>query len=150
MNNSYFEYEIKITDDQLDFNGHLSNTEYVVWMQEVAYFHSVTNGMDVQDYLDLDAMFTIKSTCLKYSLPVFSGQTIIVKTKMEKVSKNKGLRSYKFVRKEDDKVVAFGESVFVYVDINTSKPKEFDQKTLDTFGITAAMRVERIIGYGDE
>ncbi len=117
-----FLYEVKVTENEIDFNNHLNNFYYVKWMQESGIEHSKANGITLETYKKIGATWFAKSHFIEYKAPAFLNDEIIVKTWISEIGKVKSIREYEFYRKKDNKLLAVAKTVWVFVDIITKKP----------------------------
>lgn len=112
---------IIVPESAIDENGHVNNIVYVSWMQEVAteHYRSI-GGMELQG---ANASWVVREHRIQYLLPVFKGEEIEMRTWISDLRKVRSRRSYEFVRRNDSKVVATGETDWVFVDTETGRPR---------------------------
>lgn len=113
-----YQYRLTVPDHAIDVNGHVSNIEYLRWMQEAAVSH-----MDVQECnkatLDAGATWVVRMHHLKYLRPAFGGEKIIVLTWVSNLNRFQCLRKYRIVRPHDKTLLVKGETEWVFVDAKT-------------------------------
>ena len=115
---SIFSYTITISQSVIDENGHVNNVAYVQWMQEAAIRHG-----EAVDYKPPEnASWFVREHHIKYFLPAFLGDEIEVRTWITDWRRVRLQRKFEFTRISDGKVVAQGETDFVYVDAKTGRP----------------------------
>ncbi|MDQ8180231.1 acyl-CoA thioesterase [Pelagicoccus sp. SDUM812005] len=128
-----FKHRIKVSSSHIDANRHVNNVVYVQWMQDIAYAHSKAVGYDAKRLDELGATWVIRSHFIKYHRPALEGQQLIVYTWPHEMRKASALRRYKFVRADDQMVVASGESDWVYIDRSNGHPMPIDDELRAAF-----------------
>lgn len=104
----------------LDGNGHVNNVEYVRWMQQAAVAHAEAVGCSSATR-EAGATWVVRSHHVEYLRPVFAGEELTVKTWVSTLRKTRSLRKYLFLR--GDEQVARGETLWVFVDATTGRPR---------------------------
>ena len=120
--NAVFQFEIQVSPQMVDVNRHVNNVAYVQWMQDAAVRHSAAAGCS-QMTAAMEATWVARTHHIEYLAPAFSGQTITAFTWVSNFRKVRSLRKYKFVRFEDNVVVAEGETDWVFVERATGRPR---------------------------
>lgn len=105
----------------IDDNGHVNNIVYVSWMQDVAteHYRSI-GGMELQGP---GAGWVVREHRIRYLLPAFEGEEIEMRTWIADFRKVRSQRNYEFVRRNDSKLIATGETDWVFVDVATGRPR---------------------------
>jgi acyl-CoA thioester hydrolase len=117
-----YKYDIKVTADMVDGNGHANNVAYIQWMQDAAIQHARASGC-TQASSSLGAIWIVQTHHVEYVRPTFAGDTITVLTWVSDFRKVRSLRKYKLVRNADQAVVAKAETDWVLVDAKTGRPQ---------------------------
>lgn len=141
-NSPIFTYSFTIPEDVIDENGHVNNVAYVQWMQDVAIRHgqqwlSDYNGYNLNETFVLhgNTTFVAREHRIEYLSPAFVGEELEVRTWLDKARRVRLHRRYEFIRKSDGKVVAKGETEWVYVDMKTGKPLAIPASILELFPV---------------
>lgn len=122
---------IRIPDNAIDENGHVNNVVYVQWMQDIAVEHYASiGGIEAQGP---DATWVVREHKIEYLLPAYAGEEIEIRTRVENVRRVRSLRKYEFVRKSDGKILVRGETDWVFVDVNTGRPRAVPEKVANIF-----------------
>jgi acyl-CoA thioester hydrolase len=129
----FFYYDIKVTENEIDFNNHLNNFYYVKWMQESGIEHSKANGITLKTYERLQATWFAKSHYIEYKAPAYLGDEIRVKTWISEIGKIKSKRKYEFYRISDNKLLATAETVWVFVDTKSGRPTPIKDEIKNSF-----------------
>lgn len=111
---------ITIPESVIDGHGHVNNVAYVRWMQDIAVEHyAALGGMEAQQ---LFGTWFVRKHEVEYLLPGKLGDRVEIRTWVENLQRVRSLRKYEFIRVEDGKTLARGETEWVFVDGNTGKP----------------------------
>ena len=137
-----FTYSFTVPESVIDENGHVNNVAYVQWMQDAAIRHGQErlagyNGYNLNTAFAINenATFVAHEHRIEYLLPTFSGEQIEVRTWLNEARRVRLHRRYEFIRTSDGKVVAKGETDWVYVDMNTGRPIAIPADILEIFRI---------------
>jgi acyl-CoA thioester hydrolase len=114
--------ELIVPPEAVDRNRHANNVAYVQWMQDAAIQHSTVTGC-TQMTEALGATWVARMHRIEYLSPAFAGDAITVLTWVADFRKVRSLRRYQFVRANDQKVLARGETDWVLVDAVTGRPR---------------------------
>jgi len=111
-----------VPEEAIDRNGHVNNVKYVQWMQDLAvqHWHTV-GGRAVNE--ENSATWVARSHHIEYLQPAFKGDNLEAVTWVSNMRKVRSLRKYAFRRIDDGKIVARGETDWVFVDVTTGRPK---------------------------
>jgi len=119
--NTPFYYEFRVTGDSIDQNGHVNNVVYIQWMQDVAVLHSEKCG-GTAAMQQFGATWVVRSHAIDYLSPAFADDLIIAETWVANFRKVRSLRKYKFIRISDGKILARGETDWVFVSVEKGRP----------------------------
>ena len=114
--------EILVPAEVVDRNRHVNNVAYVQWMQDAALQHSAATGCTRMTEA-IGATWVARMHRIEYLSPAFAGDVLTVLTWVADFRKVRSLRRYKFVRAADQKVLAQGETEWVFVDAATGRPR---------------------------
>ena len=117
-----YRLEILVSADVVDRNRHVNNVAYVQWMQDAAVRHSAATGCTRMTE-DIGATWVARMHRIEYLSPAFAGDVLALLTWVADLRKVRSLRRYKFVRAADQKVLAVGETHWVFVDASTGRPR---------------------------
>jgi acyl-CoA thioester hydrolase len=117
-----YRFEIIVPAEVVDGNRHVNNVAYVQWMQDAALRHSGATGCTRMTEA-VGATWVARMHRIEYLSPAFAGDAITVLTWVADFRKVRSLRRYKFVRAADQKVIAQGETDWVFIDVSTGRPR---------------------------
>ena len=119
-----FSYTFIVPQSAIDENGHVNNVAFVQWMQDAAAIHHP----QAIGYRPLEGTtWYAREHRIEYLLPAFLGEEIEVRTWISEIRRVRVRRQYEFLRKSDGKVIARGETDWVYVDAKTGRPISIPQ-----------------------
>jgi len=95
-------------------------------MQDIAVEHySSIGGISAQGPY---STWVVREHRVEYLSPAFEGEEIEIKTWVENIRRARSLRKYEFSRRSDGKVLARGETDWVFVDVNTGSPRAIPEE----------------------
>lgn len=109
-----FEQRLTVAPADIDINGHVNNLRYLEWCLAAAVGHSESVGWDYARYVQLGAMWIVRSHTIEYLRPAFDGDELVVRTWVAAMSKVSSRRKSQVVR-DDGTVLARGETLWVFV-----------------------------------
>ncbi len=112
--------EIVVEPGAMDSNAHVNNVEYVRWMQQAAIAHADAVGC-TRATAEAGASWVVRSHHIEYLRPAFAGEHLTILTWVSTVRRSSSLRKYRVVRGAE--LLARGETVWVFVDATTGKPR---------------------------
>jgi acyl-CoA thioester hydrolase len=121
---SPFTQSVTVAAADLDDFGHTNNVVYLSWLMRVAWAHSVSLGLSMDDYRRIGAGVVARKHELEYLAATFAGDELLLGTW---VAENDGRlsmwRGYQIVRPRDGKTVLRGRTHWVCIDMKTGKPR---------------------------
>jgi acyl-CoA thioester hydrolase len=124
--------DITVPAEVVDGNRHVNNVAYVKWMQDAALTHSAASGCTALTR-QLGATWVARTHHIEYLSPAFAGEHITVLTWVADFRKVRSLRRYRFVRAADEKVLAQGETDWVFVDSTSGRPRAITAEIKSAF-----------------
>jgi acyl-CoA thioester hydrolase len=132
MNQALYIHEITVGPAAIDANGHANNIEFVRWMQEAAVAHADAAGCTAATR-DAGATWVVRSHQIEYQRPAFAGDLLQVRTWVMDFRRAFSRRQYEFVRASDQQVLARGQTDWVFVDVNSGKPRSVPPEIVGMF-----------------
>jgi acyl-CoA thioester hydrolase len=127
-----FTVRFEVGRDSIDENGHVNNVEIVRWMQEAAVAHAeATGGMAATR--EAGATWVVRSHHVEYLRAIFEGDPVEVKTWVTTLGRSRSLRKYVFV--VGDNPVARGETLWVFVEAGTGRPRKIAPDVVAAFSL---------------
>jgi acyl-CoA thioester hydrolase len=75
----------------------------------------------------------VRAHRIEYLNPAFAGDLVEATTWVDKYNRIKANRRYRFLRKSDGKILAEGETVWVFIDVETGKPRTIPENVKNCF-----------------
>jgi acyl-CoA thioester hydrolase len=119
---SIYKFEIEATAKDVDQNNHVNNVVYIQWMQDAAIAHARDSGCTLASDA-AGAIWVARTHHIEYLLPAFVGDKITVLTWPSNFHRVRSLRKYKFIRAQDQAVIARAETDWVFVNAKTGRPQ---------------------------
>jgi acyl-CoA thioester hydrolase len=141
-----YRYELTVTEDVVDMNGHVNNLEYLRWMQYAAILHSESQGC-TKATMDIGATWLVRAHHVEYLRPAFTGEDIAILTWVSDFRRVQSLRKYKIIRIKDNAVLVEGETDWVFVDVQTGRLRSIPENVMAAFEILPKEREEEILKH---
>ncbi|APE26944.1 Thioesterase superfamily [Aurantiacibacter gangjinensis] len=123
-----FAIPIKILPDDIDFMGHVNNSRYLNWVQDVVLQH--WQKLAPAEEVASKAWVAIKHE-ITYRRPAFLDDDVIAETVLEKI---KGARSfYNTVIMRGEEVLAEVQSMWCCIDSETLRPARISREIAETY-----------------
>lgn len=116
----------------VDQNRHVNNVAYVQWMQDAALKHSAATGCTPMTEA-IGATWVARMHRIECLSPAFAGDVLTVLTWVADFRKVRSLRRYRFIRAADQKVIAQGETDWVFIDVSSGRPRGIPREITDLF-----------------
>ncbi|MDE1466147.1 acyl-CoA thioesterase [Aurantiacibacter sp. D1-12] len=126
-----FSIPIRILPEDIDFMGHVNNSRYLNWVQDVVLQH--WQKLAPAEEVASKAWVALKHE-ITYRKPAFLDDDVIAETVLEKIA---GARSfYNTVIKRGEEVLAEVQSMWCCIDSETLRPARIDRDVAEKhFGI---------------
>ncbi|HWR98080.1 MAG TPA: acyl-CoA thioesterase [Candidatus Methanoperedens sp.] len=132
-------HAIVVREDALDENGHVNNVRFVQWMQDAAMEHSDRGGCS-RLTKENGAIWVARSHAIEYLRPAFLDDRITVLTWVCNLRRVRSLRKYRFFRDADGALLARGETNWVFVDMQSGRPRNIPDAVAQTFALVPPER----------
>lgn len=121
---SPFVQAASVGPEHLDQFGHANNVQYLRWLEQVAWAHSISLGLGFDAYERLNAGCVARRHELDYLAATFAGDELLLGTWIAECDARLTMwRAYQIIRVGDGKTVLRGRTHWVCVDLKTGKPK---------------------------
>lgn len=131
-----YRHEFTVPESTVDMNGHVNNVVYVQWMQDVAVLHSdFVGGTGVMHATG--GTWVVHSHKVEYLSPAFANEELVALTWVVNFRLVRSVRRHKFFRKRDNKLLARGETEWVFVDAESGRPRMIPEEIIKLFPLVA-------------
>ncbi len=128
---------VQATEHDIDGNGHVNNIVYVQWMQDVAIAHSEAAGCTAATTA-AGCTWVARSHHIEYLRPAFAGDRILVHSWIIDATRTRSsTRRYRMVRESDGGVLAKGETLWVYIDTQSGRPRSIPPEVIGCFEVVS-------------
>jgi acyl-CoA thioester hydrolase len=132
--NPICQFDIPVTAEVVDRNGHVNNVAYIQWLQDAAIRHAQASGcMDATTAAG--AIWVVRTHQIEYLAPAFAGDTLTMQTWVVNFKKVRSLRRYKIIRAADQTIVARAETDWVFVNAKTGRPQTIPDEVKNTLPV---------------
>jgi acyl-CoA thioester hydrolase len=137
-------YEITADSNHIDSNQHINNIIYLQWMQDAAIEHVIKAGV-LEATKPLNVTWFAKKHTIEYIAQGFEGDQIKVITWVQELTAISTLRKYHIYRKADNKLLCKGETRWVMINTEKSKPKKIPKEIADLILVSFEDYIPKII-----
>ena len=131
-----YRFEIEVTAENVDRNGHVNNVVYIQWMQDAAVAHARSSGC-MRASRAVGATWVVRTHQIEYLSPAFAGDKLALLTWPSNFQRVRSLRKYKFIREKDQTTIARAETDWVFVNAKTGRPQSIPAEVRDTLPIVS-------------
>lgn len=128
-----FVFALRVSDDDVDEQGRVSNVTIVRWMSEAAFAHSAALGFDLARYRQLGAWFVVKRHEIDYHAAATAGDELVLYTWPSALKKVTAERRHHLVRRADGALIAAGLNVWAFIDAATGRPVRIPDEAREAF-----------------
>ncbi|MDX1346800.1 MAG: acyl-CoA thioesterase [Thiomicrorhabdus chilensis] len=129
-----FIWQHVVTADELDFLNHVNNKSYLVWMEQVAWKHSQSVGINHDTQKRLNRIMAVYENCMQYKASCYLGDELLIGTW---VGEQKGYclrtRNFQIIRPRDGKTVFTAQATYVCIDLKKHKPKPIPKAFIEPY-----------------
>lgn len=130
--------EVVVPPESIDVLGHVNNTEYLRFLERIAWQHTQTLGLGWDVYQRLNRAMVARRTEVDYLAPAYEGETLLVGTWIVENDQRLTLtRRYQIVRENDGLTLLRGRTKWVCVALDSGKPRRMPTEFLSGYQITA-------------
>ncbi len=130
-----YRHELHVPHWAIDANGHANNVEYVRWMQDAAIAHADSSGGTAAARAIWGTWFA-RNHFIEYLYPAKEGAKLVILTWIENTSRSTSFRRYRIFDQETSRLLARGETTWVFVNAQTGKPKSIPESVRTCFSPT--------------
>jgi len=143
---SVYTHAFSVPESAIDVNGHVSNIEYVRWMQDAATAHTASEGWTLERYRESRAVWVVRTHTIEYLRPAFAGDRLELHTWIASVRDCQSRRMYLVTRADKDRaLIARAETLWICVDPDTGRPRRVPEEFIIAFDLVADEAVARSI-----
>lgn len=128
-------FRTRVEAGDIDGLNHTNNAVYVNWCQQAAWAHSVTLGLDLQRYRELDRAMVITYSEFHYLQASQQGDEVAVATWIvDWDHKLTMARRFQVVRVADGATLLRAAMRFACIELSSGRPRRLPQAFIDGYG----------------
>ncbi|HDK7162784.1 TPA: acyl-CoA thioesterase [Clostridium botulinum] len=112
---------------ETDQMGVVHHSNYYPWFEMGRTEFTKATGMKYTDIENIGVMMPLTESCCKYIKPAKYEDEIIIETSIEKLTPVKIIFSYKVIKRENNELLAKGNTTQAFVDKNTFRVMNLKQ-----------------------
>jgi len=126
--------DLRITREHLGtVIEHVSNIEYVRWLDRAAELHADSLGYTRQFMLERQIMWFVARHEIDYLAECWLDDELVIATWVRDFHKVKSWRDYLIVRPRDGRVICRAATLWVLVDLASRRPRRIEPEMFDRF-----------------
>lgn len=130
-----FQSKFQASAEQIDELNHVNNAVYVQWMEDCAWQHSQSLGLDVKRYQELDRGMAIVRHEIDYLASAYLGEELCMGTWIVAPDNRLKMdRLFQLIRPADGATLLRARTTFVCVQLTTGRPKRMPEEFLTGYG----------------
>lgn len=130
--------EVVVAPESIDVLGHVNNTEYLRYMEKIAWQHTQVLGLGWDEYQRLNRCMVARRTEVDYLAPAFEGEQLLIGTWIVDNDQRISItRRYQIVRESDGVTLLRGRTKWVCVALDSGKPRRMPPEFLSGYRPTA-------------
>lgn len=130
--------EVVVPPEAIDLFGHVNNTEYLRFLEKVAWHHTGVLGLGWETYQRLNRAMVARRTEVDYLAPAYEGEKLLVGTWIVENDQRLTLvRRYQIIRESDGLTLLRGRTRWVCVALDSGKPRRMPPEFLAGYQIMA-------------
>lgn len=135
-----FTLNIDVHPDDLDGFGHVNNTVYVRWLEQVAWAHSAAVGLSEQACIGLQRGMAVRRTEIDYLRAAVAEDKLVVGNWVIEVSRLRATRWFELFRPSDNALLLQAKIEYVCIDLQTGAPVRFPEPFVQGYRVEPEVR----------
>lgn len=134
-----FKALIKVQHPDTDALGHVNNSVYQRYLEQVATAHSQQFGLTIERYQELGGVFVMRRIEIEYLRPAVAGNMLEIATWNVEMRGACAIRRYEVRRLGEKELLLTAEALWVWVDATTLRPRTIPDTIQETLGELAVI-----------
>ncbi len=136
-----YAYTIRVQPDEIDELGHVNNTVYLRYAEDVARAHSDALGLTLKVYKELGVVPVVRRHTITYFQSAVLGDEVRVSTCVEAFKGARAGRTTELARQDGVRLAEI-ETEWVWITVERGRPTRVPQKVLEAFDLTNEAHTE--------
>jgi len=130
-----FVIDIQVLPEHIDGLGHTNNAVYVTWLEQCAWRHSQSLGLDLDDYHRLDRAMAVVRHEIDYLASAYQGEYLQLGTWIvESDQRLKMRRRFQLIRPADGTTLVRALTTFVCIELSSGRPRRMPTEFVEGYG----------------
>lgn len=130
-----FVIDIEVDEAAIDDYGHVNNTEYLRWIEQISWAHSQYLGLDIGDYREHDRAMAVHRHELDYLAPAHAGDRLRLATWIVDCDGRLTLtRRFQLKRAGDDRTLLRARTRFACIELSSGRARRLPAAYLAIYG----------------
>ncbi|MGH1372179.1 MAG: acyl-CoA thioesterase [Cellvibrionaceae bacterium] len=130
-----FLIDVVVEASHIDGLQHVNNAVYVTWCQDAGWQHSISLGLGIEQYHQLDRAMAIRRSEYDYAQSAYLGDELKVATWLTKTDDKLSMeRRFQLVRLRDGATLLRGRWDLVCIQISSGRPKRMPAEFKTIYG----------------
>lgn len=130
-----FTLDIRVEADDIDELGHANNAVYVRWLERCAWQHSISLGLGLEQYRELDRAMAVVRHEIDYLAAAYAGEELCMGTWIISWdSKLRMTRHFQLLRKSNGVTLLRARTTFACIEMSSGKPKRMPSLFVEGYG----------------
>jgi len=112
----------RVRNHELDSNGHVNNSVYLAWAEEIATRHAEAAGYGREWSRERGGVWVIHRTEITFHRPAVYNDVVEVAVEVELIKGARGIRRTRITRAEDDELLAELWTEWAWVRLTDGRP----------------------------
>ncbi len=127
--------DITVQADDIDALGHANNTVYVRWLEGCAWRHSMSLGLGLEEYRELDRAMVVVRHEIDYLAAGYLNDELVMATWIIHWDRKLRMtRHFQLCRKSDGATLLRARTTFACIELSTGKPRRMPPTFLENYG----------------
>lgn len=127
--------DILVRAADIDELGHANNTVYVSWLERCAWEHSMSLGLGLVEYRELDRAMAVLRHEIDYLAAAYEGDELVMATWIVYWDKKLRMtRHFQLCRKRDGVTLLRARTTFVCIELSSGRPKRMPEVFIEQYG----------------
>lgn len=126
---------INVTAANIDQLGHVNNAVYVTWLEQCAWQHSGSLGLNLAIYQQLDRAMVVIRHEIDYLASAFVNDQLQLATWISELDKKLRItRQFQLISQQQKKTILRAKTIFCCIQLSTGKPKKMPDEFIIRYG----------------
>lgn len=123
-----------VTADELDFLQHVNNKSYLAWMEQSAWLHAQSAGINHDLQKQLNRIMAVYDNHMRYHASCYLNDELLIGTWVgQQIGCCRRERHFQIIRPRDHKTVFSATAIYVCIDLSAHRPKPIPKEFVEPY-----------------